>query len=286
VQSRRAIPRYIVSAPPQTDVTIAEGSSTATEGAVRRPRRRLLVAGLGIVALAVATAVTVAVTRDGGSDAPGPDEALASDRLDVAIVGDSLIEQSRDQFAAHAGELGLTVEAVAFGGSAPCDWQDEFEHYAAERPRALIVSFAGNDNTPCINPTGGGFRDPQTIADAYAAMVPGILDLYEGTGTDLYLVLPPPVGPPASEPAAAAIRDVYRAIGAARDDVTVVDPTAALGGDGAFHQALPCEAWEQAVCSPDGTVAVRRDDGIHLTEAGGERYARALLAAMGHPVAD
>jgi hypothetical protein len=269
----------------QTDVTITGGPSTGTEDAARRPRRRrLLVAGLGIVAVGVTAALAVAMTRDGGSDAP--DEVAAGDRLDVAIVGDSLIEQSRDQFAAHAGELGLTVEAVAFGGSAPCDWQDEFEHYAAERPRALIVSFAGNDNTPCINPTGGGFRDPQTIADAYAAMVPGILDLYEGTGTDLYLVLPPPVGPPASEPAAAVIRDVYRSIGAARDDVTVVDPTAALSGDGAFHQALPCEAWEQAVCGPDGTVAVRRDDGIHLTAAGGERYARALLAAMGHPAAD
>ena len=93
------------------------------------------------------------------------------------------------------------------------------------------------------------------------------------------------MGPPASEPAAAAIRDVYRAIAAARDDVTVVDPAAVLGGDGAFHLALPCEPWEQAVCDADGTVAVRRDDGIHLTEAGGERYARALLAAMGHPVA-
>jgi hypothetical protein len=274
-------PQHPASA--QTDVTITGGPSAGTEDAARRPRRRLLVAGL--VLLAVAAAAAVAVTRDGGSDSPGPGEAAAGDRLDVAIVGDSLIEQSRDQFAAHAGELGLSVEAVAFGGSAPCDWQEEFEQYAAERPRALVVSFAGNDNTPCINPTGGGFRDPQTIADAYAAMVPGILDLFEGTATDLYLVLPPPVAPPASEPAAAAIRDVYRAIGAARDDVTVVDPGPVLGGDSAFHLALPCEPWEQAVCGPDGTVAVRRDDGIHLTEAGGERYARALLAALGHPVA-
>lgn len=267
-------------------MTITGGPSTDTEDAAGRPRRRLLVAGLGVVALAAAAAVTVAVTRDGGSDAPNPSEAGAGDGLDVAIVGDSLIEQSRDQFAVHADELGLTVDAVAFGGSAPCDWQEEFEQYAAERPGALIVSFAGNDNTPCINPAGGGFRDPQTIADAYAAMLPGILDLFDGTGTDLYLVLPPPVGPPASEPAAAAIRDVYRAIGAARDDVTVVDPAPVLGGDGAFHLALPCEPWEQAVCGPDGTVAVRRDDGIHLTEAGGERYARALLAALGRPIAD
>jgi hypothetical protein len=267
-------------------MTTAGGHAAGREDAVRRPRRRrLLVAGLGVVALAAAAAVAVAVGRGDGSDEPRPGEAAAGDRLDVAIVGDSMIEQSRDQFAAHAGDLGLSVEAHAFGGSAPCDWQEEFEHYAAERPRVLIVSFAGNDNTPCINPAGGGFRDPQTIADAYAGMVPGILDLFRGTGTELYLVLPPPVGPPASEPAAAAIRDVYRAIGAARDDVTVVDPTPVLGGDGAFHRALPCESWERPACGPDGTVVVRNDDGIHLTEAGGERYARALLAALGHPVA-
>jgi len=265
-------------------VTITGGPSTGTRAAgAHTRRRRVLVAGLGAVAVVAVLAVVVAVTSGSdGSEAPGG--SAASDRLDVAIVGDSLIEQSRDQLAVHADDLGLSVEAVAFGGSAPCDWQDEFERYAAERPRALLVSFAGNDNTPCVNPGGGGFRDPQTIADAYAAMVPGILDLFEGTGTDLYLVLPPPVGPPASEPAAAAIRDVYRAIAAGRDDLRIVDPAEVLGGDGAFHLALPCEAWEQATCGPGGTVAVRREDGIHLTEAGGERYARALLAALGHPV--
>ena len=116
-------------------------------------------------------------------------------------------------------------------------------------------------------------------------MVPGILDLFEDTGTDSTSCCPRPVGPPASEPAAAAIRDMYRAIARGTRDVTVVDPDPVLGGDGAFHLALPCEPWEQAVCGPDGTVAVRRDDGIHLTAAGGERYARVLLDAIGHPVA-
>ena len=88
-------------------MTITGGPSTGTEAATGRPRRRrLLVAGLGFVALAAA-AVAVAVTRDGGSDSPDPGEAAASDRLDVAIVGDSLIEQSRDQLAAHADRAGL-----------------------------------------------------------------------------------------------------------------------------------------------------------------------------------
>jgi lysophospholipase L1-like esterase len=226
----------------------------------------------------VALAVQAA-SDDGDGGAGGADAAP-----DIAVVGDSLIEQSRDQMQAHADAQGLIVESVAFGGSAPCDWMDAFEDFAAVGPEHLVISFAGNDNTPCIHPGGGPPRDPQTIADAYAEMMPGILDQFEGLGTEVYVVLPPPVGPPASEPAAAAIRATYRDLAADRPWVTIVDPAPLLGPDGAFHQTLPCETWEAAVCAPDGTVAVRNADGIHLTPAGGERYARVLLDAIGHPV--
>ena len=254
--------------------TRGTGTSPAPPPAARR---RVVVIVAGVAAVAAVMAVLAVASLWGGDDGP--------DRPDVALVGDSLIEQSRAQFAAHAGDLGLSVEAVAFGGSAPCDWRDDFHRFADAGVETLIVSFAGNDSTPCVNPTGGGFRDPQTVADAYAAMVPDLLDLFAGTGTDIYLVVPPPVGPPGSEPAAAAIRSVYRAIADERDDVTLVDPGPALSPDGAFHASLPCEAWEADVCAPDGTVAVRIADGVHLTPAGGERYARALLDAIGHPVA-
>ena len=273
-------------------MTLTGGTGTQAGPAATPPARgrpRLLVVLAAVAALVVAAAVVVAVrgvSGDDGEPAGTEGTAGAPDVPDIAVVGDSLIEQSRDQLAAHAGEEGLSVEAVAFGGSAPCDWRDEFERFADEGVTTLIVSFAGNDNTPCVNPTGGGFRDPQTIADAYAVMVPELLDLYAGAGTDIYLVVPPPVGPPASEPAAAAIRTVYRAIADDRDDVTLVDPGPALSPDGAFHAALPCESWEADVCAPDGTVVVRNADGIHLTPAGGERYARVLLDAIGRPVTD
>lgn len=231
------------------------------------------------VVVGAVAAVAVAASGSGSGDDGERDPAP----LDVAIVGDSLIEQSRDQFRAHADEQGLTVETWAFGGSAPCDWMDVFHELAASPPRQLIISFAGNDNTPCVNPDGGPPRDPQTIADAYAGFVPDILDLFADTPTEVYLVLPPPVGEPASEPAAAAIRATYRTIAADRSDVTIVDPSPLLSPDGAFHRTLPCEEWEADVCA-GGAVAVRKPDGIHLEPAGGERYARALLDAIGQPV--
>lgn len=263
-------------------------TSDPTDDAVPPPRgtrRRAAVAAVAMAAALVVGAVAAAAalrTGDTGDDAT---TTPADPRQDVALVGDSLIEQSSDQFLAHAADRGLTVETSAFGGSAPCDWMEVFERHAAEPPRQLVISFAGNDNTPCIHPGGGPPRDPQTIADAYAAIMPGIVDLYAGTDTELFVVVPPPVGEPASEPAAVAIRAMYRDLAAARPEVTLVDPAPLLGPDGQFHLTLPCEAWEASVCGPDGTVAVRNPDGIHLTPAGGERYARTLLDALGVPVA-
>ncbi len=254
------------------------------------PRNPLNIA-IAVIALAVAVVIIVSNQPDDSAETETGTDEPTPPGVDVAIVGDSLIEQSRDQFAAHADALGLTVETAAFGGSAPCDWLSTFRDLAESPPDVLIWSFAGNDSTPCINPGGGPPRDPQTIADAYAEQVPEILDLFAGSGTEVYVVQPPPVGEPASEPAAVAIRAMYSELVesypsgpvADRPELTLVDPAPLLGPDRAFHRALPCEAWEQATCGADGTIVLREDDGIHLTPAGGERYARVLLAAIGHP---
>lgn len=265
-------------------MTTAGGSAEGPGPPRRASRRRAVVIGALVLALALVgggVALAMAAGSDDGDGGAGDADAAP---LDIAVVGDSLIEQSRDQMQVHADAQGLTVESVAFGGSAPCDWMDAFEQFAADRPRHLIISFSGNDSTPCIHPGGGPPRDPQTIADAYAEIMPGIVDLFAGTGTEVYVVVPPPVGPPASEPAAAAIRAMYRDLAADRPEITIVDPAPLLGPDGAFHLALPCEAWEADVCGADGTVTLRNTDGIHLAPAGGERYARILLEAIGRPV--
>jgi lysophospholipase L1-like esterase len=269
---------------------VSDDGSPAPDETAAGPRRRgrwpALVGACVLVAGVVAAGVVLRGDGSEGGDGSDGDGDGGDEPLDIAVVGDSLIEQSRDQLRAHADDLGVTVESVAFGGSAPCDWMDAFHEHAAEPPRRLVISFAGNDSTPCINPGGGPPRDPQTIADAYADDLPGIVDLFAGTGTEVYVVVPPPVGEPASEPAAVAIRAMYRDLAADRPDVTVIDPAPLLGPDGRFHRTLPCEAWEEAVCGVDGTVELRNADGIHLTPAGGERYARAVLDGIGHPVED
>jgi lysophospholipase L1-like esterase len=264
---------------------MASGGRDTGDGAARRPRRRYVVTGalgfLLVVVAGAAVAIAGRATSDGDADR-GP----AASGPDVAVVGDSLIEQSRDQFVAHAEERGLTVRTWAYGGSAPCDWLDVFDELAAAPPDHLVISFSGNDYTPCVNPDGGPPRDPATVAAAYAEMMPGIVDRFADGGAAVYVVVPPPVGEPSSEPTAAAVRAVYTELAAERPWLTIVDPAPLLGPDRRFHLTLPCEAWEADDCRPDGTVTVRRDDGIHLTPTGGERYARSLMTAIGHPVQD
>jgi hypothetical protein len=60
----------------------------------------------------------------------------------------------------------------------------------------------------------------------------------------------------------------------ATDRVTMVDPAALLGADGTI--TMPCEWWDNCV----GTIAVRTDSG-DLTDAGRERMARMVSAAIG-----
>ena len=95
-------------------------------------------------------------------------------------------------------------------------------------------------------------EDPECAATAAAAF----------DNTDTVAVLVPGVGPD---------RTTLREAGYA-----TIDPTRLIGAPGGAV-SLPCEWWEEP-CAPDGTV-VRDTDG-RLTEAGGERLARALVGAL------
>jgi lysophospholipase L1-like esterase len=257
----------------EVDSRVLADGAAAEPGPPARRRRRLLLVGLAVavVALVVAGGALAVSQRSGGD----------SD-LDVAIAGDSFIELTRDQFRAHADQLGMTNDVSAFGGTAACDWKEEVAAYAERHPRVLILSFAGNDVTPCMLRTPEPSSAEQT-ADEYesdfTAMVAGVEET--SPDTRIYMVPPPPVRDAVFESNAAAMRSMYDRFAREHPEVTLIDVTTELGADHQFHASLPCEPWEQAECAADGTIVLRTDDGIHLTPAGGERYARVLLDAIG-----
>ncbi|HEX8802927.1 MAG TPA: GDSL-type esterase/lipase family protein [Acidimicrobiales bacterium] len=221
------------------------------------------------VVLAIAVVVVAALAFVGDSD--------ASDRLDVAVVGDSFADQSRTQFLELAAREDLSTQYYAYGGSALCGWEDQLRQLSEREPDKLVLSFAGNDLSPCINPTGQP-RTPEAVAADYRRDLDRVIEMFRPAGTDIYVVEPPPIRDANFEANAAAMRDMYRDATTDHPRITVIDPATTLGPDHAFHAALPCQAGE--ACGPDGTVVLRQDDGIHLTPAGGGRYAQAVMEGL------
>ena len=203
-----------------------------------------------------------------------------SDRLDVAVVGDSFAQQSGDQLLALADDLDMRAEVFAFGGSSICGWRGQLEELAEREPERLVLSFAGNDVDECINPHHLQ-RTPEEVAEIYRADLDWVVEQFRSAGTDLYLVAPPPIQDPAFEANAAAMRDMYTRFSVEHPAVTVIETFEQLGPDHRFHDTLPCRADEP--CDSDNRVALRQDDGIHLTPEGGKRYAQAIMAGVSGP---
>lgn len=230
-----------------------------------RARPAVVLVGAAVVVIGVGAGV--ALVGSGGSDP------------DVVVVGDSLAEQSTDALRSVGDDAGLDVEVHAYGGSAMCDWDDELTSLAAEPPPALVLSFSGNAVTPCFNPDLVTLS-PQEIADRYRTALDAVVGQFDPDTTAVWVVLPPPDRDPGLEAIAAAMRAMYLEAARASGGPQIINGGALLSPDGVYHDRLACEDWEEDDCDPDGSVAVRQADGIHLTPAGGERYARAILAAV------
>lgn len=244
---------------------------------------------MGVAAVVASVVVTGCglLSDDDEADPPADAAAPASEEsFDLVVVGDSFPEQSRDQLLALADQRGLNVSVTAFGGTAICNWWEQIDDYAEGTHEAVVLAFAGNDAS-CM--TGGSDRplaseeeglSAEEAAGIYRDDLETVLDKLRPTGSELYVVLPPPVGEPFEE-RASAMRDMYRATEADHPDLTIIDSASHLDPEGkGFQATLPCEPWDDC---PEGEteVQVRDDDTIHLTPAGGERYARAILQGCG-----
>jgi hypothetical protein len=237
----------------------------------RRPSTFELVAGAVVVLVAVVVGAILLVESDVGSLVGGEDD----DHLDIALVGDSFLDQSRAPFLELAERRDLNARIYAYGGTSICGWQDELNRLVEREPDVLVLSFAGNDLQPCINPTGET-RSPEAVAADYARDIDALVERFRPTGTDLYVVDPPPIRDPQFEANAEAMRDMYRDVSIDHPRITVIDTQPRLGPDGEFHASLPCARHDQD-CRRDGTVVLRQGDGIHLTPAGGRRYAQSIF---------
>lgn len=234
-----------------------------------------VVAAAVVAAAGVAAVAGYVVLRDDDSSA----DSSRDFSLDLAVVGDSFIEQSHDQIQALAEADGLDAEVLGFGGSAICSWDPQIDALAADPPEILVLSFAGNDIPKpgnCFNSTDKEYG-PEGAADRYRDDLDDVLAMFPDS--QVYVVPPPPIRDPEFEAQAVAMRAMYREAVDDHDGLRIIDVATTLDPDGeGFVATLPCEDWDE--CPATGEVTVRKTDGIHLTPAGAERYARAVIAGL------
>jgi hypothetical protein len=179
------------------------------------------------------------------------------DRL--VVVGDSLAEATEPVI--RYVTPGKTFVRKFFGGTAPCDWLDD--DLEATATTVVVITFTGNNMTPCMLDGAGARLIDQPLVEKYRADVGVLIDHARAAGAWVVLV-----GQPLSHPSFEAelevdgINAVYREY-AAMSHVSYVDAGQFVETpDGQYTDRLPCAEFDTD-CAPDGTTVVR-GDGVHF----------------------
>ncbi|HKY66695.1 MAG TPA: DUF459 domain-containing protein, partial [Acidimicrobiales bacterium] len=208
----------------------------------------------------------------------------ADDPLRLWVGGDSMAQLMGPALAARADATGLVDATVhvemASGLVRPdyFDWPEALVGEVVDDDSEVVVFVAGvNDGQGVVLPDGTPVpevSDPRW-AEEYRRRVGGVMDRMRADDRLLVWILLPPMADADYGARQAVIRDAVEA--EAADDrpwVVTVDATASVGApSGGFAATVP-----DASGAP---VEVRRTDGIHLTEAGGERLAAQVLDVVG-----
>ena len=79
----------------------------------------------------------------------------------ILVFGDSLTFSAASYLEEDANAAGRAIEIFARPGAALCDWMPDVEERLPAGPAsAVVLVFAGNDNTGCVN----GLAGPELIA--------------------------------------------------------------------------------------------------------------------------
>ncbi|HEY8524819.1 MAG TPA: hypothetical protein VIL48_07655 [Acidimicrobiales bacterium] len=222
------------------------------------------------VAALLATGVGVAA-----ANRPDPHDIGAGER--VVLYGDSLAVEAGEAFvAAVTRSTAADAEVQATPGIAPCDARAALEADATSPspPAVAVLSFAGNNSTPCVADAAGNPLEGEALAERYVADVRAAVELLAAHDVRVVIAGPPPApGLPgqATELIDQAYRDLvteWAGIEIGRVRYSPAGRTVA-GPDRAYAPSLPCLEDEDAAdgCT-DGRIVVRSPDRIHFCPSG------------------
>jgi hypothetical protein len=221
-----------------------------------------------------ATTTTAPTTTAPPGRQPTPAEPLR-----VLVAGDSMTEAFGPAFVAAADDTGV-IDAeheleYSSGLTRPdyFDWPATLAGLIAEHdPEAVVVMLGANDAQGIR--TGSGTADFGTAAwiAEYRGRVDRLMTLLEAEGRIVYWIGQPIMRSGSFDERMRLVTDIYRQEAAHHSRVRFVPTRDLFSADGAYSAYLPGSSGDP--------VLARRDDGIHLTAAGGERLAGAVLAAL------
>jgi hypothetical protein len=295
----------------------ADASSTRRDRRVwrRQDRRRRIVTVAAALVIAAGFALFATETvRFGGGDKPTLAGAVRAepsgtsstttttptrncrtpltdaDPLRLWIGGDSLAGSLGPALGKMAGDTGVVQpyfdSRVSSGLTNPTffDWPAHAEKEMERlNPEVAVFIIGANDYLAPRNRASSGTSNapaaPTTVAPDepwrvdYEARVEGMLKMLEAPGRTVIWVGPPPFENERDNDGVAQINEVDKAVVARHRDVVYVDDYALfLGTDGKYADKLPDET--------GNLVLVRSGDGVHLTEDGARRLARAVYALV------
>lgn len=215
--------------------------------------------------------------------------SLVFDRL--VLVGDSLAEATAPVIEYVTPDKSFVRKF--FGGTAPCDWLDD--DLDATPTTVVVITFTGNNLTPCMLDSTGVGLIGQPLVDKYRADVGVLIDHAIAAGAWVVLV-----GQPLHHPRFDAdyevegINGVYQEYAAAMSRVSYVDAGRFVETpDGLYTDRLPCSEFDTD-CASDGTTVVR-GDGVHFCpivevapcpvwSSGAVRFGLGIASAANDPV--
>ena len=229
------------------------------------------------------TAAPPAATPDATSDAaPATElpEPTAEDPLEIVVVGDSQAEilgQSMIDKAAATGVMEATLDFEFSSGLTRPDffnWPAEIQQVVETTdPDVMVVVFGANDGQG-MELDSGVFQpgDPEWNAE-YARRVDAVMTYLEQQGARVYWI-GQPIARDAEYPAGLPLMNgIFEDVAADHPNTTVVSLYDLFADEsGNYSDSLPGAGGE--------VVNMRNSDGIHMTRAGGDRAADAILAAL------
>ena len=205
----------------------------------------------------------------------------------VVFIGDSLGEQTAPYLQPLIGNRAFV--AHVFGGTAPCDWLGK--DLSVTPTSIAVITFIGNSSSACMADGAGGFLHGQALVDKYRSDVVGLVAQVRSSGAQVLMVgQPQRLGDANVDIEVAGLNALYAGM-AEPGAVAFVDAGAAVeDANGAFVLRLPCMPGETQ-CDPDGTIAVRSEDGVHFCSnaaatgcseysSGAFRFAATLAATL------